>query len=179
MSAAQKRSKIIQGSTFKCFVFCLTNEIPKYHFLSLRVYSHQESLLVHLLWSKYNVDFFFVGAVRFHTALFASNPETVNKTTRVLKVIHSLVHPFNCTRVRLETTSSAGSRYGSLVRTRVRMLYSHLPKYPHQGRKRTWVWFNRTKQDRCEYTLRYRIDFSLFGTCNVKCQIDIFYRILI
>ncbi len=38
------------------------------------------------------------GAVCFHTVLFAS----VNKTTRVLKVIHSLVHPFNCTRVRLE-----------------------------------------------------------------------------
>ncbi len=40
--------------------------------------------------------------VRFHTALFASEPEFVNKTTRVLKVIHSLVHPFNRTRVCLE-----------------------------------------------------------------------------
>ncbi len=42
------------------------------------------------------------GAVRLHTALFASEPETVNKTTHALKVIHSLVHPFNRTRVRLE-----------------------------------------------------------------------------
>ncbi len=46
--------------------------------------------------------FFFFGAVRFHTALFASEPETVNKTTHVLKVIHSLVHPFSCTRVGLD-----------------------------------------------------------------------------
>ncbi len=42
------------------------------------------------------------GAVCFHTALFASEPETVIKTTCVLEVIHSLVHPINCTRVRLE-----------------------------------------------------------------------------
>ncbi len=28
------------------------------------------------------------------------------------------------------------------------------PKDPHQEGKQTWVWFNRTKQDRCEYTLR-------------------------
>ncbi len=27
--------------------------------------------------------FFFFGAVRFHTAIFASEPEIVNKTTRV------------------------------------------------------------------------------------------------
>ncbi len=40
--------------------------------------------------------------VHFHTALFASEPEIVNKTTRVLKVIHSLVHPFSRTRVCLE-----------------------------------------------------------------------------
>ncbi len=57
-----------------------------------------------LVRTKYNVDFLFFlfGAVHFHTALFAREPETVNKTTRVLKVIHSLVHPFNHTRVRLE-----------------------------------------------------------------------------
>ncbi len=57
---------------------------------SLRVYSHQESPLVHLLWSGPNTMFFFFclfffGAVRFHTALFASEPEIVNKTTRVLR----------------------------------------------------------------------------------------------
>ncbi len=56
------------------------------------MYSHQE-----ICWFL-----FLFGAVRFHTALFASEPEIINKTTRVLKVIHSLVHPFNRTRVRLE-----------------------------------------------------------------------------
>ncbi len=39
--------------------------------------------------------FFFFGAVCFHTALFASEPETVNKTTRVLKVIHSTIPEFH------------------------------------------------------------------------------------
>ncbi len=61
-----------------------------------------DSLLA-LVQTKYNVDFIlFFGAVRFHTALFASEPETVNKTTHMLKLIHSLVHPFNRTKVRLE-----------------------------------------------------------------------------
>ncbi len=69
-----------------------------------RVYSHQESPLVHLLWSRPNtmLIFFLFGEIRFHTALFASEPETVNKTTRVFKVIHSLIHPFNRTRVHVE-----------------------------------------------------------------------------
>ncbi len=51
-----------------------------------RVYSHQESL-VHLLWSGSNtmLIFFLFGAVHFHSALFTSEPEIVNKTTRVLK----------------------------------------------------------------------------------------------
>ncbi len=39
-----------------------------------------------LVRTKYNVDFFVLfGALRFHTALFASEPEIVNKTTRVLR----------------------------------------------------------------------------------------------
>ncbi len=47
------------------------------NYVDLRVYSHQESLLVHLLWSGPNtILIFFFGAVRFHTALFASEPET-------------------------------------------------------------------------------------------------------
>ncbi len=45
---------------------------------------------------------FLFSAVYFQTALFASEQETVYKTTRVLMVIHSLVHPLNCTRVSLE-----------------------------------------------------------------------------
>ncbi len=72
---------------------------------------------VHLLWSGPNtmLIFFLLGAVRFHTALFASEPEIVNKTTHVLNVIHSLVHPFNRTRVRLEVQLGLGC--GCLVRT--------------------------------------------------------------
>ncbi len=53
------------------------------------MYSHQESPLAHLIWTKYNVDFFvFFGVVCFHTTLLASEPETVNKTT------HAQGHPF-------------------------------------------------------------------------------------
>ncbi len=73
--------------------------------LSVRVYSHQENLLVHLLWSGLNATLIFCCyfcAICFHTALFASEQETVNKTICVLEVIHSLVHPFNHTRVSLE-----------------------------------------------------------------------------
>ncbi len=68
------------------------------------MYSHQESPLVHLLWSRPNTMLILFGLVhvRFHTALFASQTETVNKTTSVLKVIHSLVHPLHQTRVCLE-----------------------------------------------------------------------------
>ncbi len=53
----------------------------------LRVYSHQESPIVHLLWSGPNrmFLFFLFGTVRFHTARFSSEPEIVNKTTRVLR----------------------------------------------------------------------------------------------
>ncbi len=43
------------------------------------MYSHQESLIVR---TKYNV-FCLFGAVRFHTALFASEPDIVNKSTGV------------------------------------------------------------------------------------------------
>ncbi len=107
--------------------------------LTLRECSHQESPLVHLLCSRPNtlLIFFFFGAVCFYNALFASEPEIVNKTTRVLRssihwFIHSTVPEFIWNR-----TFSAGSRYGCLVRTRVQLLYSHLPKrsnlYPHTG----------------------------------------------
>ncbi len=66
-----------------------------------------------LVRTKYNVDFFLFGAVRFHSALFASEPEIVNKTTRVLRssihwFIHSTVLEFVWNRT--ETTSSAGSQ---------------------------------------------------------------------
>ncbi len=54
------------------------------------------------IWSGPNSMLIFglFGAVRFHTALFVSEPETKqNHTCAVLKVIHSLVHPLNRTRV--------------------------------------------------------------------------------
>ncbi len=97
----------------------------------LRVYSHQESLLVKLLWSGPNTMFTklqnnFVVFVCFHTALFASEPETVNGTTCVLKVIHSTIPELVWKWT--ETSSSAGSLYGCLVSNWVRLLYSHLPK---------------------------------------------------
>ncbi len=40
-----------------------------------------------LVQTKYSANLFilFLGVVRFHTALFASEPEIVNKTTRVLR----------------------------------------------------------------------------------------------
>ncbi len=51
--------------------------------------------------TKYNVDFF--GLVRFAFTLpFLQVNQKLNKTTRVLKVIQSLVYSFNRTRVRLE-----------------------------------------------------------------------------
>ncbi len=64
----------------------------------VRLYSHQESPIVHLLWSGPNIYicifclflfFLFFVAVRFHTSLFASETEIANKTT-CAKVIHSL-----------------------------------------------------------------------------------------
>ncbi len=74
-----------------------------------------------LVQTKYSANLFilFLGVVRFHTALFASEPEIVNKTTRVLRssihwFIHSTVPEFVWSRT--ETTSSAGSRYCCLVR---------------------------------------------------------------
>ncbi len=51
----------------------------------LRVYSHQESALVHLFWTKYNVDFVCLVWFAFTLTFLASGPEIVNKTTRVLR----------------------------------------------------------------------------------------------
>ncbi len=44
---------------------------------------------------------FLFSMVHFHTAIFASEPKIVNDAT-CAKVIHSLVHPFNRTRVHLD-----------------------------------------------------------------------------
>ncbi len=122
-----------------------------------RVYSHQEKLLVHLLWSGTNAMLifsfflFFFGAVRVHTALFASEPAIVNKTTHVLRLsihwfIHSTVPEFIWNRTK--TTSSAGSRYGCLVLTRVRLLYSNLPKRsaPKRETNLSSIQSNQTRQ---------------------------------
>ncbi len=75
-----------------------------------------------LVRTNYNVIFVLFGAVGFHTALFASEPEIVNKTTFVLRsfihwFIHSTVPEFVWNRT--ETISSGGSQCGCLVCTRV------------------------------------------------------------
>ncbi len=106
---------------------------------TLRVYSHQESPQVHLLWSGPNT-FFFVclfDAVHFHTALFASEPEIVNKTTHVLR---SSIHWFIYSTVPefvwkwTETTSS-----GTVVWSAPECdcCIHTCPKDPHQRGKRT------------------------------------------
>ncbi len=59
-------------------------------------------MIVKNFWSVINHVRVYSHHIPFHTALIASEPEIVNKTTRVLKVIHSLVHPLNRTRVGLE-----------------------------------------------------------------------------
>ncbi len=91
---------------------------------------HQESLLVHLLWSGPNTMLLllllFFGAVCFHTALFASEPETRVLRSSIHCFVHSTIPEFIWNRT--ETTSSAGSRCGCLVLTRVWLLYFHLPK---------------------------------------------------
>ncbi len=83
-----------------------------------------------LVWTKYNVDFIFnVWYGSLSHCSFSKRTRNCKQNHTCAKVIHLLVHPFNRVRLeRTETTSSAGSRYGCLVRTRVRVLYSHLPK---------------------------------------------------
>ncbi len=74
------------------------------HQVKLKVYSHQESLLVHLLWSRPNTMLIFFCLVRFAftPSLYISEPETENKTTRVINIVNSLVHPFKRTIISLE-----------------------------------------------------------------------------
>ncbi len=69
-----------------CLSLCLTCSMPDR--CIFRVHSHQESPLVDLLWSGPNTMLIFClfGVVHFHTALSASQPEIVNKTTRVLRL---------------------------------------------------------------------------------------------
>ncbi len=95
--------------------WCKLNlNLPGYPAKPASWYRPQESQLVHLLWSgpnrMLNKKTKCFGVVRFYTALFASEPEIVNKIT-CAKDIYSLVHPFNCIWNRTETTSSAESRY--------------------------------------------------------------------
>ncbi len=61
--------------------------------------------------------FFLLGAVRFHTALFASEPEIVNKTTHVLNVIHSFIG---------SSIQPYQSSFGSSAGSRVRLFSAHL-----------------------------------------------------
>ncbi len=58
--------------------------MPKKTFFYLKGVFTEESPIVHFLWSGQIECFLLLfGAVCFHTAIFASQPEIVNKTTRV------------------------------------------------------------------------------------------------
>ncbi len=111
-----------------------------------------------LVRTKYNVVVFCLfDAVRYHTALFASEPETVNEITHVLMVIHSLVYPFNRTRERTETTSSAFAHPSAIA------VFTPAQKIRTKGGKRTWVWFN---QDRCESCPKFHT-FFILGSATI------------
>ncbi len=98
-----------------------------------------------LVRTKYNVVVFF-GAVCFHTALFASEPETRVLRSSIHCFIHSTIPELIWNRT--ETTSSAGSRCGCLVLTRVWLLYFHLPKRsaPKRETNLSSIQSNQTRQ---------------------------------
>ncbi len=92
----------------------------------------------------------------------------------MLKVIHwfirSTVPEFICNWT--ETTSSAGSRYGVLVRTRVRSLYSHLPKWfaPKGEINLSSIQSNQTRQVWIFFALIPHLLWnSLWKRCDAKC----------
>ncbi len=88
-----------------------------------------------LVRTKYSaVVFCLFGAVRYHTALFASESETVNETTHVLMVIHLLVYPFNRTRVYLGAYWD--HLFGFCPPESDRCIHT-CPKDPHKGGKQT------------------------------------------
>ncbi len=88
----------------------------------------------HLLLSGPNTMLIFLVAVGFHTALFESEPETK------LNHMWCLKSSFIGSSIQLYW-----SQYGCLVRTEWRI---HTCQSTHKRGKSTWVWFNRTKQDR-------------------------------
>ncbi len=78
-----------------------------------------------------------------------------------------------------KTTSSAGSRYGCLVCTECDCCIHTCPKDPHQGGKRTWVRFNQTEQDRCEYTLSVQVvNFFFFKLVFPLTPIHCSFRLI-
>ncbi len=91
-SSLKKDNYVIIYSCF-CIIFLL-----KFVYFLFQNNVRYSSLT--LVWTKYNVDVFCL--VWFAFRLLFLQPEIVNKTTHVLKVIHSFVHSFNRTRVCLE-----------------------------------------------------------------------------
>ncbi len=124
------------------------------------MYSHQESPIVHLLLSGPNNFFVFVYLyntfllqlcfclVRFAFTLPFLQVNQ-NKTIHVHKVIHSLIHPFNRTRVGLywdHLFSWVSVRLFGVHR--VRLLYSHLSKRSAPRGETNWssIQSNQTRQ---------------------------------
>ncbi len=100
----------------------------------LRVYSHQESPLVHLLWSGPNTMLiFFVWCSSLSHCSFCKWTRNCKQNHTCAKVFHSLGHPFNHTRVHLEVDrdhlfSWVLVRLFGAHQSAIGLLYSHLPK---------------------------------------------------
>ncbi len=92
-------------SQYFCFTLFLVKNST---FVSIRNLYWKKILIVKNFWSVINHVRVYSHHIPFHTALIASEPEIVNKTTRVLKVIHSLVHPLNRTWVGLDADRDFG-----------------------------------------------------------------------
>ncbi len=123
-----KQKTVSNISQYFCFTLFLVKNAT---FVSIRNLYWKKILIVKNFWSVINHVRVYSHHIPFHTALIASEPEIVNKTTRVLKVIHSLVHPLNRTRVGLEADRDhlfgcvSVPLFGPHLSW---LLYSHLPK---------------------------------------------------
>ncbi len=78
-----------------------------------------------------------------------------------------------------KTTSSAGLGMVVWSAPSVDCCIHTCPKDPHQGGKRTWVRFNQTEQDRCEYTLSVQVvNFFFFKLVFPLTPIHCSFRLI-
>ncbi len=162
--------EVSQSKVRRCTFWKSTAPMTSFIPLFLRVYSHQESPLVHLLWSGPNtLLIFFVWCGSLSHCSFCKwtrNCKQNNTCTYGHPFIGSSIQPYQSSfgtgprpplQLGLGTGVWSAPKCDCCIHT--------CPKDPHQRGKRTWVWFNQTKQDRCEYTMREhnRLSF-LFGT---------------